>query len=207
MNDTNEKPNVIELIARVMADVPVIEKKDTNSHFGFKFRGIDTTLDKAGPALRKHGVVTIPKLLSRTLEPAGKSFRAIVEVEYVFYGPRMDSVSAIVPGEALDAQDKATSKAMTVAHRTALLQVLSVATGEPDPDAGPKSTNLVKLQAKVKKIRADKGWTWEALGDDYAAWSQGEDIQHADEAALAEYVKYLDPGSVTTMQRKQGGQR
>ena len=40
----------------------------------------------------------------------------------------------MVPGESMDAGDKGTPKAMSVALRIALLQALCIPTDEPDPD-------------------------------------------------------------------------
>lgn len=207
---TSEQPSVVELIARVMRDVRSVQKADTNSHFGFKFRGIDTVLEHVAPALREHGVVIIPELRSQTFETIGKNNRVVVEVAYTFHGPKGDSITAVVPGEAMDAQDKGSSKAMSVAFRTALIQALAIPTGERDPHAGPAaSTKLVRLQAEVKKLMADKGWDWAQLQQDYAEWSTGADIAVADENDLAGYVKTLNPQATKTMQRRQppGGAR
>jgi hypothetical protein len=60
---------------------------------------------------------------------------ARVVVTYVFTGPAGDSLIACVPGEAMDAGDKSTAKAMSVAFRTALLQSLALPTDDVDPDA------------------------------------------------------------------------
>jgi hypothetical protein len=57
-----------------------------------------------------------------------------VKVAYTFYGPAGDSVEGEVVAEAMDAGDKATSKAMSVALRTFLIQALCLPTDEPDPD-------------------------------------------------------------------------
>lgn len=201
MND--EKPTVIELMTEVMRQVTSVKKSDTNSHFGFSFRGIDTVLDSVGPALRDHGVVTIPELREQSSEIVGKSHRVIVKVAYTFYGPRGDSVTAVVPGEAMDAQDKASSKAMSVAYRTALIQALAIPTGERDPHAGPAaSTKLVRLQAEVKQAMTERSWDWPELRGDYTEWSQGAEIEAADEKDLADYLKHLKPGAVKTMQRR-----
>lgn len=46
-----------------------------------------------------------------------------------------DSLEAVVYAESLDSGDKATAKAMSVAFRSALLQVLAIPTHDPDPDS------------------------------------------------------------------------
>lgn len=206
---SSELPSVIQLIAQVMNDVRSVSKADTNSHFGFKFRGIDTVLDAVAPALREHGVVVIPELREQTSEVVGKNVRVIVKVAYTFYGPKGDSVTSVVPGEAMDAQDKASSKAMSVAFRTALIQALAIPTGERDPHAGaPVGRKLIQLQQKVKAAGAAKGFeNFAELRDDYAIWSQGADLEVADVDDLSAYLKHLDPSTTTRMQRSTNGAR
>lgn len=200
-----EDPSVVQLVARVMQDVRSVGKADTNSHFGFKFRGIDTVLDAVGAALRKHGVVVIPELRERLMAVVDKKQHVHVTVAYTFYGPRGDHITAVVPGEAMDQQDKAVAKAMSVAFRTALIQALAIPTGERDPHAGePVSRKLIQLQQQVKAAGAAKGLTtMQALREDYTEWSQGAEIEAADEGDLRDYLKYLNPQGTKTMQRRQ----
>jgi hypothetical protein len=204
-----ELPTIIQALTNVMRDVTAIGKKDFNTFHKFNFRGIDLVLEHVGPAFRKHGIVPVPELreiLSDGLTAKdGKHKRGVtLTVAYTFYGPRGDSITAVVPGEANDTEDKGSSKAMSVAYRTALLQVLAIPTGERDPHAGPAaSTKLVRLQADVKKAMADKGWSWQQLQDDYSEWSQGADIAVADENDLTAYLKVLNPQGTKTMQRRQ----
>lgn len=201
---TDQQPTVRDLIHKVMCDVGAIKKLDVNSHFGFNFRGIDTVLNEVAPKLRQHGVVVHPELRDLKHFPIGKDgSKVIVTVAYVFTGPAGDTLTAVVPGEANDQQDKATSKAMSVAFRTALLQALSIPTNERDPHAGPPvSRKLIQMQQKVKAAAVAKQMDMAQLRDDYALWSQGADLEAADEKDLAEYLKTLTPEQHTTMQRK-----
>ncbi|AHH98215.1 ERF family protein [Kutzneria albida] len=212
MSETSkELPTVIQSLTNVMRDVRSVSKSDTNTHFGFRFRGIDIVLEHVAPALREHGVVVIPEVLEQTSELVGKNNRVVVKVAYTFWGPAGDKVTAVVPGEAMDAQDKASSKAMSVAFRTALIQALAIPTGERDPHAGePVGRKLIQLQQQVKAAGAVKGLaTMQALREDYALWSQGAEIEAADEKDLADYLKHLKPAATQTMQRRQsaGGTR
>jgi hypothetical protein len=208
----SEQPTVIQALANVMAEVTSIGKDDFNSFHKFAFRGIDTVLKKVGPALRKHGVVPIPEV--RQIDTAdltakdGKHKRGVtLTVAYTFYGPAGDSITTVVPGEANDTEDKATSKAMSVAFRTALLQVLAIPTGEPDPHAGPAvSTKLARLREEVKAAVKEREWSWEQMEQDYGQWSKGADISTADENDLTEYLKHLRPQPVRRMQRQTASQ-
>lgn len=201
---TDETPTVVELLLAVMRDVKSIAKKDLNSHFNFSFRGIDTVLDVLGPVLREHGVLPVPEVRTIHLPETvgGKSNRVVVEVAYTFYGPRGDSVTAVVPGEAQDGQDKASSKAMSVAFRTVLLQMFAIPTGERDPHAGPVvSTKLARLREEAKKLMATNEWDAERMAGEYATWSQGGEIGAADEADLEKFLRTLRPKQ--TMRRGQ----
>lgn len=199
----SEQKPIAVLMAEVMNEVRSVAKSDENSHFGFKFRGIDTVLEKVAPALRSAGVVTIPELLEQTTEERGKSLRVVVKVAYHFHGPAGDRLTAVVPGEAMDAQDKASSKAMSVAYRTALIQALAIPTGERDPHAGPPvSTKLAAMRQAVKAAATEKGWDNERLFGEYTQWSQGAEIGAADETDLQKFLDSLTP---KRMQRNGGG--
>src|SRR6478735_6746345 len=63
---TTDKPtNVIEAILAVMREVRAVGKNERNTTPGqsYNFRGIDTTVNALGPAMRKHGLVALPNLL------------------------------------------------------------------------------------------------------------------------------------------------
>jgi hypothetical protein len=198
---------IVGLLHKVMLDVTSIGKSDFNDFHKFAFRGIDTVLDHVGPAFRKHGIVTTPELLSLTAETVksskDKPMRlTTVTVKYTFVGPAGDRESAVVPGEAWDGEDKGSSKAMSVAYRTALIQVLSIPTKERDPHAGPiVSTKLVRLRDEAKRIMTQNGWEFQELADEYAQWSQGADIAAADESDMEAFVATLRPRQ--TMRRGQ----
>ena len=132
-------PSVIEALALVMQDVTHVGKEGFNEQQRYRFRGIDGVMNSVGPALRKVGVVVTPILDTaehRDVQTStGKSSReTTVTVTYRFYGPHGDYIDTRVPGESMDFGDKGTPKAMSVAFRTALLQVLCLPTDEPDSD-------------------------------------------------------------------------
>lgn len=132
---------IIEALSSVMDEVGAVRKGDRNTSQNFNFRGIDAVVNAVSPALRRHKVVVTPEVLScdygtvevgRNRTPMG---HVRVVVRYTFTADDGSSLSATVPGEAMDSGDKATAKAMSVAFRTALLQALSLPTDEPDPDS------------------------------------------------------------------------
>ena len=133
-------PTVMEALARVMGDVREVKKDKVNTQQHFSFRGIDSVVNAVGPALRKHGVIVLPRLESKeylafTSSKGTAMMCCRVTVTYVFVGPGGDKLESTVAGEAMDAGDKATAKAMSVAFRIALLQALALPTDDVDPDA------------------------------------------------------------------------
>lgn len=130
-----------EVVLSVMNDVQGLAKKDKNAAQGFSFRGIDSVMNVVGPALRKAGGFIVPAVQSikhETLTTAKGSLMnaAYVEVVFsVFGNDNGEPISGIVAAEAFDSGDKATAKAMSVAMRTFLLQLLCLPTDEPDPDS------------------------------------------------------------------------
>lgn len=177
-----EPLSIIQSLSAVMQDVRSVDKREKNQQQNFNFRGVDRVMNAVGPILRKHRVVVMPHLDSERIETfetgkGSKMFRSVVTVTYRFHGPAGDFLDATVPGEASDSLDKATSKAMSVAYRTALIQALTLPTGDPDPDsfnppADPsvESTDrsrLAQAKAKVWKLAQTRGWDTNQLADHY----------------------------------------
>jgi hypothetical protein len=73
----------------------------------------------------------------------------ILKVSYTFIGQANDTIETIVLAEAMDSGDKAVSKAMSVAFRTALLQSLALPTDEPDPDTSSYERSVPKPSATL----------------------------------------------------------
>jgi len=131
---------IYALMSSVMGDVGAVRKNEKNAAQGFNFRGIDSVVNAVSPALRKHGVIVFPSLVSceqTTVEVGARNTKmghCRVVVTYTFAAPDGSTVAATVAAESMDSGDKATAKAMSVAFRTALLQTLCLPTDEVDPD-------------------------------------------------------------------------
>lgn len=129
----------IQAVAEVMKEVSSVGKEGFNDFDKYNFRGIDGVMNAVGPALRKHGVVTIPLIeeIHHGTTTTGKGAvmtQIRLKMRLQWYGPAGDHVDTVVWGEAFDRGDKATAKAHSVAYRTAVLQTLCLPTQEPDPD-------------------------------------------------------------------------
>jgi hypothetical protein len=132
---------IVKKLTAVMEEVGGVAKREKNQAQGFNFRGIDSVVNAVSPALRKHGVIVIPTILSCDYDTVliGKNQTAMghvrVTVAYTFTAGDGSSIVATVAAESMDSGDKATAKAMSVAFRTALLQALCLPTDDIDPDA------------------------------------------------------------------------
>lgn len=135
------QPQIYSLLTQVMTDAGAVKKGDYNSHQKFNFRGIDAVINAVSPALRKHGVVVVPTVITSDYESVqvGQNRtvmgHARITITYTFYAPDGSNVAATVSAESMDSGDKATAKAYSVAFRTALLQTLCLPTDEADPDS------------------------------------------------------------------------
>jgi hypothetical protein len=133
--------NIYQGMAAVMTAVQAIRKDGRNTVQNFSFRGIDAVINAVGPALREQGIIVAPdvrEFIYETITVGQKQSvmgHVRIVVAYTFWAQDGTSLTAVAAGEAMDAGDKATPKAMSVAYRTALLQALCIPTDDPEPDA------------------------------------------------------------------------
>ena len=134
-----EKKTAAEIVLDVMNKVQSLAKKEKNTAQGFNFRGIDAVMNVVGPALREAGGFILPvgseaEYATAQTAKGGTVNIARLQVSYAFYGETGMPIVGTACAEAFDSGDKATAKAMSVAYRTFLLQLLCLPTDDPDPD-------------------------------------------------------------------------
>lgn len=181
-----ELPTVVSAIASVMAEVTSVSKDDQYSggQTRFAYRGVDRVVRALSGAMRKHKVVmvpvasAVPEYIPVATSQGKPASMARVLVTYRIYGPAGDFIEAAAPGEAMDSGDKAVSKAMSVAWRTALLQTFFLPTEDPDPDSenyelGQRHQPIVQSPA-IQKLQQ---------------YDEREQIMRADWAAAIEGAK------------------
>lgn len=118
-------PAVYAAIQKVSGELAKtgIGKDSKNAQQNYSFRGIDSVMNGLSPALVQHGLVIVPRVLSRdVVERTSKSgslqFFVTVCVEFTAVAVADGSMhAAIIYGEAQDTADKATSKAMSAAYK------------------------------------------------------------------------------------------
>jgi hypothetical protein len=135
------KQEIFEAMAKVMEEVEAIGKEKTNQSQGFKYRGIDQVYNDLHPLLAKHKIFTTPKVIEQQREERVNKngtvlFYSRVTMQYTFWTVDGTSVDCSAIGEGMDSGDKATNKAMAIAHKYALLQTFCIPTEDmPDPDS------------------------------------------------------------------------
>lgn len=140
---------IFESIAAIQREIDAIGKEKTNTQQGFKFRGIDDVYNAVHPLLSKHGVFSVPKVIENKYETYvnAKGNRATcvyLTVEYTFYAEDGSSLTCSVASEGADFADKASNKAMSFAHKYAILQIFSIPTQDViDGDADSPNKNGV----------------------------------------------------------------
>lgn len=139
-----EHKNVHQAMASAMEEIEAIGKDRRNQQQGFNFRGIDDLYNTVHGILANNGLFTLPEVLEdkseeREARSGGRLIYRILKIKYHFSHASGTEVCAIVIGEGMDSADKASNKAMAVAHKYALLQAFSIPTedqpgNEKDPD-------------------------------------------------------------------------
>lgn len=208
--------NVHEALLDVRRAVGAVGKGSVNTHFNFRFRGVEEVLNAVGPALLANGVNCYPRLLSLeseeiTTKKGEKQRQVTVTVEYRYVGPAGDDVVVVLPGESADAGSSAVSKAMSVAQRIAHLQALQIPTAMTDPEAGALERGDDPTREVKQQIAAEaksKGWIAEdgdntQLFTEFYEWSKGGQLSEADLPALKDFLTHLRPH--VKMQRKPAG--
>jgi hypothetical protein len=165
--------NIYGAMIAVMRDVGAIAKDRKNATQGYSFRGIDDVYAALHDLLAKHGVFTIPEVISdrseeRTTKSGSALIYRILKIRYTFCAEDGSCLASTVIGEGMDSGDKASNKAMSVAHKYALLQVFCI----PTEDAKDPEMDSPEVIPKPEPVKKDQVWeTWKA--DQYPSIRDG----------------------------------
>lgn len=104
------------------------------------FRGIEAAMNEMSVVLIRHGISVTPAYSDLSIQERskveGKATRFVtVKGRFTFAAADGSSVACECYGEAMDSGDKATTKAQSVAFRTALFQQFVIPTMAMDPEA------------------------------------------------------------------------
>jgi hypothetical protein len=158
---------IYKAIADAMEDVGAIGKDKRNDQQRFNFRGIDDVYNKLHRVMAKHRIFTAPEVIQtqsqeRQTKSGGTLIYRILTITYHFYTVDGSSVAVTVIGEGMDSGDKASNKAMSIAHKYALFQLFMIPTQEVvDPDAEspppskPASEPMSKQVSRKEKLAVE----------------------------------------------------
>lgn len=148
----------INKVQEELSKIGISKDRRNTQGSGYNFRGIDDIYNALAPALSRHGLCILPRVLSRdcverTSKSGGALFYTTLDVEFDFVAAEDGSKHTVrVIGEAMDSGDKSTNKAMSAAYKYACLQAFSIPTeGDNDADA---QTHEVKSRVDVDALIA-----------------------------------------------------
>lgn len=161
--------SIYQTIIAVMRDVRAVGKDGWNEQQSFKFRGIDGVMNAVGPAMREHGLMVFPLSVEKEMDTGTSRSGGVLHlhrlhVTFRFANEDGDHLDVEVPSESMDSSDKGTAKAMSVALRIALLQVLALPTEDRDPDedyhqmAAPPSHGSAPAPAPRQHAPVPENW-------------------------------------------------
>ena len=135
----------------------------------YAFRSIDQVYNALGPALVKHKLIILPRMIDRQvterISSNGKTlFYVVVSGEFDFISTDDGSQVTIKTfGEAMDSGDKATNKAMSVAYKYAAFQAFCIPTEETIQDADTENHEVLPVseQTQAKPVLTPTSKAWE----------------------------------------------
>jgi len=162
-------PQVYKAITAIAAELSGagIPKRHRNDRDDYRYRSIDDVLNRLSPLLARHKLCVLPRVLERSstdrvgdgdLLLVGVTLKVAFELVSSADGSS-HTVEAF--GEALDASDKATAKAMSSAYKHAMLQAFCVPVAQVD-DADASSHRLKR--GRTHQREPVEGW---------AMWTSG----------------------------------
>lgn len=169
----NGQGQIYKLMIEVLKEVGSISKGRRNESQGYRFRGIDDVYEAVHPLFAKHGIFTVPRVLkeetNERVTEKGTVLRFVnLTMAYDFFAPDGSRVTAEMIGEAMDAGDKASNKAMSAAQKYALIQTFCIPTGStPDADyhthedLEPESKQVSKSSTASEKCPKCQGAMWD----------------------------------------------
>lgn len=163
-------PEIYKAIGAVRQKMKSLQKNGVgpSTQGGYKFLSIDDILAEVKPLEDEHGIISWMEdskteyyYNTGALMTDGRTPRLSIQAhgEYTFtYASTKDgsTLSTKVPGEAVDASDKASRKAVTQAQKIANITLYNIITGEADPDSedGGSANNAPAKNSPLAKAKA-----------------------------------------------------
>lgn len=135
----NRTGKIYQAIVAIMRSVGAIGKESENTQQNYKYRGAEAVYNRVQPLMATQGVFSVPRVLEEkhetgTTSKGGTMHWSFLRVEYTFYADDGSNIVVVVSGQGMDSGDKSTAKAMTIAHRYAICQLLNIPFAVEDPE-------------------------------------------------------------------------
>lgn len=143
---------IYQKMAAILKETKAITKSEKNQQQGFKFRGIDNVMNELHELFARHEVFILQEVVAfettdRPTKSGGVNTFTRATVRFKYTTTDGSFVETTNVGEAMDSGDKGMNKAMSVALKYSLLQMLLIPTEEQkDPEATtPEETDYLAL--------------------------------------------------------------
>lgn len=161
-----------------------IGKDDRNEHQKYRYRGIERAMNTMVGILIRNKVLVLPSyetIMEKDLPTQKGGSAEYVKVRGKFRFMSAEDGSTVETeyfGEAMDSGDKATTKAQSVAFRTALFQTFVIPTMAIDPEEDDGQAEVVSPETQAlldeAQAAAETGMTtykafWERISNDQRA--------------------------------------
>lgn len=148
-----------------------IAKNRRNEEGDYAYRGIEDVLKALAPLLARHKLCALPRVLEReAVSGRGTDRLVVLRVAFDLVSAIDGSIHVIESfGEAIDDSDKGTTKAMSAAYKTAMLQAFCIPVPQDDADASTPRLKRPRKSAAVNSAEPPEGWdSWSAETKDIA---------------------------------------
>lgn len=194
-------PHVYRAINRITAEFAKagIAKSHINLIDQYQYRSIDDVMNRLGPLLAKHRLCVLPRVLRRECsDREGELGLLLVNVRLLvafdLVSARDGSCHTVKAwGEALDAGDKGTAKAMSSAFKYAMLEVFCVPVIAEDADSS--SPKLAKPEPVFEPPQG-----WQAWAEDIREMINACESREALDRVRTRHAKLL--GAIRREQRE-----
>ena len=164
-----ETKQIYSKMASIMKATKAIAKGQKNEQQGFMFRGIDDIMNELHSIFADNEVFIVPEVVDFDVQEKisektyqGQTKKSITyytraTIKHHFATTDGSEIVTTTIGEAIDNGDKGMNKAMSIALKYALLQLLLIPTKEDkDPDAvTPAPTRPKNLQEILESLNPD----------------------------------------------------
>ncbi len=148
-------PAIYAALASIMEETKAIGKTEKNQQQNFMFRGIDNVMNELHGLFAKHKVFILPEVMNyeiseKMTQRGSLMYYTRAKICFHFMTTDGSEVTVTNVGEAMDSGDKGMNKAMSVALKYALMQMLLIPTQEEkDPDGSTPPETHPKTIAEI----------------------------------------------------------